>query len=126
MDLFSNSTPMITTMANNVNQPLLVEAHVSYFFENALKQTRNFQNKYLSLILNIVLTIIFLAIVGGLLYYKYVQRQTQNSPEYIAYKNKTATEYITQSIINYQKEKEKYHQNLITGQPLWKNEVEIY
>ena len=59
------------------NQPSLVEPSVKYFLSDALKKTHDYKMKTYSFILNLAIGIVFFAVFGGFLYYRYKSKPTQ-------------------------------------------------
>jgi hypothetical protein len=103
-------------------KPLLVEPGVKYFLKETLKQCKEFKDKHHNIIFNIVLFIVFFLILGGLLLYKYKGKLT---PEEKVQKDNEKKQYILSKISNYQMEKKRESQELITGLPHWENEYEV-
>ena len=52
-------------------KPSLTEITTKYYVRNSLKDVRNFKDKYITIFVNIFLFLLFIILVGGLLYYKY-------------------------------------------------------
>ena len=107
--------------SHDISKPLLTEPGVKYFLNETLKQCREFKNKHHNVLLNIGLFFIFFIILGGLLLYKYKGKLT---PQEKHEKNTEKMQYILSKITNFQIEKKRASQELITGLPHWNNEYE--
>lgn len=107
---FTNSTPMLT------------EPGVKYFLNESLKQAHLFKEKYHNTIFNIALFFFFLLILGILLLWKYKGKLT---PKEIQEKEMEKKKYILAKIYNYQQDKLRSQQQLITGLPHWETEYDI-
>jgi hypothetical protein len=101
------------------NKPSLTEPGVKYFLNQTLKQCHIIKNKFNNTIFNIGLFILFLTILGLILFFKYKGKLT---PIEIEIKNKEKQQYILSKIQNFQEAKKKAHQELITGLPHWEKE----
>jgi len=101
------------------NRPSLTEPGVKYFLNQTLKQCHIIKNKFNNTIFNIGLFILFLTILGLILFFKYKGKLT---PIEIEIKNKEKQQYILSKIQNFQEAKKKAHQELITGLPHWEKE----
>ena len=104
---------------NEFNKPSLTEPGVKYFLNQTLKQCHIIKNKFNNTIFNIGLFILFLTILGLILFFKYKGKLT---PIEIEIKNKEKQQYILSKIQNFQEAKKKAHQELITGLPHWEKE----
>lgn len=104
-----------------MDKPFLVEPGTKYFLSETLKQSHEFRIKYENYIINIGLFIFFLICLGGLLYYKYKGRLTPLEKQQ---KEREKQQYILSKIKNFQENKRRMHQELITGLPDWENEFE--
>ena len=95
-------------------KPTLTEFTTKYYIRNSLKEVRILKDKYISIFANIFLFVLFILIIGGLLYYKYKGKLT---PEQEVIKNNIKKQYIFEKLhhISYQKQKER--QTLITNLP---------
>jgi hypothetical protein len=103
-------------------KPILTEPGVKYFLSYALKQSHIIRENFYNTIFNIGMLIFFFLILGAILLYKYKGRLT---PIEIVQKNKEKHQYILERIKNFQIAKQKAHQELITGLPVWENEYNI-
>ena len=100
-------------------KPALTEPGVKYFLNHSLKQCNIIRTKFHNTIFNIGLFIGFLIVLGAILIYKYKGRLT---PVEIDRKNKQKQQYILSKIKNFQLEKLRVQQALITGLPHWESE----
>lgn len=100
-------------------KPTLIEPGVKYFLNQALKQAHFIREKFHNYIFNIGMFILFLIILGGILFYKY---KGKISPIEKENKNREKQQYILEKIKNFQKSKLIAQQQLITGLPHWENE----
>jgi hypothetical protein len=107
---------------NDVNKPLLIEPGVKYFLSETLKQCRDFKYKHHNTLLNIGMFLLFMIILGILLFYKYKGKLT---PKERHEKDNHKRQYILSKISNYQTAKKREQQELITGLPHWNNEYEV-
>ena len=96
-------------------KPSLTEFTTKYYIRHSLKEVRLLKDKYMTIGINILLLIFFIALIGGLLYYKYKGKLTDQEK---AAKERQKKMYLFQKLhqISYEKNKEK--QNLITDLPL--------
>ena len=103
-------------------KPTLTEPGVTYFLNNALKQSHIIREEFHNMIFNIGMFIFFVFILGGILVYKYKGKLT---PVEILKKNKEKQQYILEKIKKFQIAKQREQQELITGLPHWENEYNI-
>jgi hypothetical protein len=103
----------------NNSKPMLTEPGVKYFINETLKQCHIFKESYHNMIFNIVLLVLFFAILGVLLLYKYKGKLTPDEIEQMDLQKK---QYILSKIKIFQDNKVKAQQDLITGLPHWENE----
>jgi hypothetical protein len=96
-------------------KPSLTELTTKYYVRNSLKEVRKFKDKYITIFVNIFLFLLFIILVGGLLYYKY---KGKLSPQEKAIKNREKKLYIFQKLHQISYEKQKESQQLITNLPL--------
>jgi hypothetical protein len=104
------------------SKPFLIEPGTKYFLNETLKQAHTFRVNHENTLINIGLFIIFLIILGGILYYKYKGRLT---PEEKKRKEVEKQQYILSKIKNFQENKIRMQQQLITGLPQWESEYDI-
>ena len=103
-------------------KPSLTEPGVKYFLHQTLKQCHIIRDNFYNLAFNIGLFIVFLLILGCILFFKYKGKLTPNE---INKKNKEKQQYILSKIQNFQQAKRKAHEELITGLPAWDSEYDI-
>jgi len=102
----------------NISKPMLTEPGIKYYINEALRQCHRVKLEWHNTLFNITLLIIFFAILGCLLLYKYKGKLT---PEEMEIKEIEKKHYIISMIKNYQDSKVKAQQELITGLPHWKD-----
>ena len=96
-------------------KPLLTENTTKFFIHNSLKEVRLFKNKYITVIVNILLFLLFVGVVSLLLYYKY---KGKPSKEEIKIKENQKKQYLFEKLHKISYEKRKENQNLITDLPI--------
>ena len=106
---------------NNLSKPILIEPGIKYFLSETLKQCHIIKEKYYNKLFNIFLLVFFIFILFCILLWKYKGRLT---PLEIDKKNKEKQQYILSKIKQFQENKKKAHQELITGLPSWDNEYD--
>jgi cell division protein YceG involved in septum cleavage len=97
------------------SKPLLTELTTKFYIKNSLKEVRQFKNKYITVIVNILLFLLFVGLVSLLLYYKY---KGKPSKEEIKIKENQKKQYLFEKLHKISCEKRKENQNLITDLPL--------
>ena len=103
----------------DIIKPKLIEPGVKYFLNETLKQTHQFKIKYQNTFLNIGLFLLFIIILGIILFVKYKGRLTTLEKEK---KEQDKRQYILSKIKKLQESKRQAHQELITGLPEWEND----
>jgi hypothetical protein len=111
----------MSSMYGGEIKPMLTEPGVKYFLGKTLQNCSEFKNKYHNFMVNALLGASFFIILGGFLLYKYKGKLT---PSEMAQKEADKMQYILSKISNYQMEKKRESQELITGLPHWDNEYE--
>jgi len=101
-----------------IAKPSLVEPGVKYFFYETLKQCHQIKETYYNHVFNAGMFIFFMIILGGILLYKYKGKLT---PAEKKQREIEKRQYVLSTIKNYQDEKRKMRQELITGLPSWDN-----
>jgi large-conductance mechanosensitive channel len=101
---------------NNQLKPSLIEPGIRYFFNNTLQTCHQFKVKYNNTIWNILLFIALMLFIGIALAHKY---QGKLTPEQLLEKEEEKRSYIMSKIKNYQQDKIRQQQHLITGLPQW-------
>ena len=103
------------------SKPILIEPGVKYFINETLKQCRIFKEKYNNTLFNIAIFGVFIFILRTILVSKYKGKLTPAEKEQREQEKK---QYILSKIKNYQQEKIKSQQELITGLPHWNSEFD--
>ncbi len=100
--------------SNQIPTPRLTEIGVKSFLKQILKNCNDFRINYFNIVFNFSLLFIFIVIVGIVLIVKYKGKLT---PEEQEEKNNETKTYILSKIKNFQVDKLRKQQNLITGLP---------
>lgn len=108
---------------DDLSKPMLIEPGIKYFFNETLKQCREFRNNYHNLMFNVSLFLFFLVILGVVLLYKYKGKLTPVEKDM---KDRMKQQYILSKIKNFQDAKRIAHQELITGLPGLDNEYTTF
>ena len=98
----------------DITKPSLTELTTKYYIRHSLKEVRKFKDKYISICVNIFLLLGFVALIGGILYYKYRGKLTDQE-QYE--KEKIKKQYIFSKLHRISHEKQKERQTLITNLP---------
>ena len=106
---------------DEIAKPSLIEPGVRFFLHQSLKQCNLIREEYYNLVFNIAVFIGLLTLICLVLLYKYKGRLT---PSEMHEKNKEKQQYVLSKIQNFQENKRKVHQELITGLPNWDNEYD--
>ena len=104
-----------------IAKPSLIEPGVRFFLHKSLKQCNIIREDYYNLVFNITVFIGLITLICLVLLYKYKGRL---SPSEMQEKNKEKQQYVLSKIKNFQENKRKVHQELITGLPNWENEYD--
>lgn len=107
---------------NNSAKPMLTEPGVRYFLNQTLKQCHHIKNNYYNFLINFSLFFVFCIILGGMLLYKYKGKMT---PQEKIQKEKEKQQYILSKIKQFEENKKRASQELITGLPSWDSEYDI-
>lgn len=99
----------------------LVEVGFKYHLIENLKNCKKIRQKYIDNIYNIGL---FIFLFGSLLIFLFVKYKGKLTEEEIFRRNKVKEQYVLTRIKNYQDDRRKNSQNLITGLPHWSNEYD--
>lgn len=99
----------------DISKPSLTEFSTKYYIRHSLQQVRRLKDKYITITVNISLFLLFIGVVGGLLYYKYKGKLT---PEQKQIKDREKKMYLFQKLHQISYEKQKESQELITNLPL--------
>lgn len=106
----------------DITKPSLVEPGVKYFIGSTLKQCRDFKNKYITLIFNISVLVVFVFAIGILLVVRYKGKPT---PAELEIKNRKKQEYIVSKLQQIALIKKQNSQELISGLPNWSDHPEL-
>ena len=63
-------------------KPSLTEFTTKYYIRHSLKEVRVLKDKYMTIGVNILLLTIFITLIGGLLYYKYKGKLTDQEKKW--------------------------------------------
>lgn len=97
------------------SKPLLTEFTTKFYIKNSLKEVRQFKNKYITVIVNILLFLLFIGGITLLLYCKYKGKPTK---EELKIKENQKKQYLFEKLHKISYEKRKENQNLITDLPI--------
>jgi hypothetical protein len=100
--------------------PTLCETGVKFFLANSLKKTRMIKDKYFNIFYNVIMSALFIAIVGGFLLYKYKGKST---PSEIEERNRNKHQYIISKLQKLSAINNK--SSLITDLPHWKHDMPV-
>lgn len=103
-------------------KPSLVEPGVKYFIGSTLKQCRDFKNKYITLLFNISVLVVFAFAIGIFLYVRYKGKPTQADLEI---KNRKKQEYIVSKLQQIALIKKQTSEKLISDLPNWSDHPEL-
>ena len=102
-------------MQGPAKRAMLCEPGMTSLLRGALVDCKSKQLRHNTIILNIALIIIFIAVVGAFLYYSYKGRM---SPEMASIKKRQDYEHIVERLTQLQVARDKRN-GLITKLPLW-------
>jgi len=100
----------------------LVEPGVKYFISCSLMKCRDFKSKYINVIFNITMSVLFFLLIFGILAYKYKGKMT---PIEIEIKNRKKQEYIVSKLKQIALIKKQTSEQLITDLPNWTDHPEL-
>lgn len=100
----------------------LVEPGVKYFMSSSLKQCREFKDKYINILFNIGMFVLFIMIISGILIYKYKGKITPIEREIM---NRKKQEYIVSKLQQISNIKKQTSEKLITDLPNWTDHPEL-
>jgi len=110
-------------MEAEIIKPKLVESGTKLFLNNVLKNCNQFRTKYINLIFNTFLFLGFVFVVFIILYFKYRGKITDEEKREREEKQKY---YILSKIKNYQVNKLKQQNNLISNLPYFDDLYQPY
>ena len=94
--------------------PILTEPGVYVYLNESLKTCRHKKKKFYATFFNAMLFLLFLSILGGLLYYKYKGKMTPKEKEK---RKRQQGNYIVERLKKIKKDKERAQNILITNLP---------
>jgi hypothetical protein len=103
-----------------MDAPSLIEPGVRYFLGGTLKECRKYKNKYITLIFNLGMILLFIVLFGSILAYRYKGNIT---PSEMQLKNRKKKEYIISKL--QQLSAIKQHKSMITDIPMWTKNPEL-
>ncbi len=104
------------------SRPSLTEPGFKYYLNETLKKCNIVRKKYTDGIYNVCFFLGLVFVIGLILFINYKGKLT---PEQKQEKELKKQHYILSKIKNYQDEKRRASQSLITGLPSWTNEYDI-
>lgn len=104
-----------------MNNPILIEPGVKYFFNETLKNCHKKRHEFNNSLLNMFLFLVFSFLLASILYYCYKTKRTKKKD----ISNEQGKEYIMNIIENIQKEQKKENGTFITDLPTFENEFNI-
>ena len=103
----------------NVNKysvvPRLIEPRTKFYLKTSLKNSREFKDYYITIIVNILLLFVFILVCTLVLYYRYKGKPTFEDQQR---KENEKKKYIFTKIQQFSLEKQKESQGLITNLPV--------
>ena len=100
--------------------PLLIEPGTRYYIGGTLKECRKFKDKYINLLFNLGMILLFIILFGSILIYRYKGNISSSELEI---KNRKKKEYIVSKLNQLGAIKQK--QNMITDIPMWQNNPDL-
>jgi heme/copper-type cytochrome/quinol oxidase subunit 2 len=97
----------------------LVDSKISMLVREELRKTEKITNLYNSFILNIVLLLLFIIVIGGILYMRYNDKKNSDGSEENYQRNKLLEKVANMQHTHNNKNKEKH--DLITNFPIFSN-----
>ena len=101
--------------------PTLIEPGVKYFIRKTLKKCNGYKETYKNQIFNVGLFVFLILVISIVLIYRY---KGKPSSEELLQKDREKKQYIISKIRNYQDDRKRAQQQLITGLPHWDDEFE--
>lgn len=100
---------------NYIEGPSLIEPGTKYFFKSTLKQCNAVKQKHMNKLYNITLLLLFVFIVGCVMFYNYKGRLTKQE---IYIKHEKERQYILETVRKLDDERQKESQQRITNLPI--------
>ena len=95
--------------------PNLIEPGTKYFFKSSLKQCNVVKQKHMNKLYNITLLLVFVFIVGCVMFYNYKGRLRK---EEVYIKHEKERQYILEKVRKLDEDRQKESQQRITNLPL--------
>ena len=105
-----------------MSAPSLTEPGITYFLSQTLKECRSYKDRNISLIFNLSMAVLFFAVIGTILLFKYKGKPTAKE---IQRKNNEKKAYIISKLQQIALVKNKKSDSMITDLPLWHDNTEI-
>lgn len=108
-----------------MDSPNLVAPGVKSFMDFALKNCRQMKDTYMTVVVNVTLTVVLAAVVGGFLYYKYKGKPT---PAEVEDRKRRGQEYVMRKLggnVATRLMTESRSANELTGLPIWEKSLLI-
>lgn len=110
---------------DNANKPKLIEPGVKYFFKSILNECHQIKQKNYNFFYNVSMFILFIAILGTILFTKYKGNKTKAE---IYQKNLQDKQYIMSKLVYYNRQdldnRQRISNNMITNLPDYSNHPE--
>ena len=111
-----------------MESPNLVAPGVKSFMDLTLKNCRNMKDSYTTVAVNVGMTVAFIVVIGGFLYYKYkgkptreeVEQRKRRGQEYVM--KKLGTHVATRQMLTNTNNNDT---SVITGLPMWEKSLLI-
>ena len=107
---------------NVINKPKLVDGGVKYFFKNMLKECHKYKQNNYNNFYNITMFLLFIIILGCILFFKY---KGNKSKQDIEKKNIKDKNYIMSKLVYYNRQQlendQRIKNNMITNLPDYSN-----
>ena len=113
MDLF------FSRVEGYVPTPNLVENGTKYFLNATLKQCHEIKENYYNLFFNVCCFLVLFIVLALFLVYKYKGKPTAMEKQQ---KEREKQQYIISKIKKFKEARQRMHQSLITGLPMWEND----
>ena len=106
----------------NNESPVLCEPGVKYFINCSLRETNRIKEKRFNFFFNIIMTLFFLLILFGILFYKYKGKMSVEEKQK---KQKKKQEYIISKLQYLSAIRDKNNLNIISNLPTIENNPEL-
>ena len=105
-----------------MNTPTLCEPGVKYILSCSLKESHKFKEKYMNYFFNVIMTVMFLSILFGTLWYRYKICDTH---EQLEINKRKKHEYILSKLQQLSAIKNTSNHNMITNLPSWSDNPDV-